>query len=60
MTNDTLQIKADEDGWIYLCDLGTGVWKKICDITKKSDLPESVRRKLDFARRTMEALNEQG
>jgi hypothetical protein len=54
--NEVIQIKSDEDGCVYLCDLATGKWRKVCDIAASDELPESVRRKLDVAWRGMKAL----
>jgi hypothetical protein len=55
---EILQIKADEDGCVYVCNLATGKWQKVCDITTPRELPESVRKKLRIAERAVINLEE--
>ena len=45
MGKDVIQIKADEDGCIYIYDVATDSWQKICDVNKR-ELPDSIREKV--------------
>jgi hypothetical protein len=58
MPNEVIQVKADEDGCVYICELATKTWKKVCDIVKIDDLPVSVRQKLCVAQESVKALRE--
>jgi hypothetical protein len=40
--SEVIQIKADEDGCVYLYNVATDAWQKLCDI-EAGELPESVR-----------------
>ena len=57
-TGEVLQIKADEDGCVYVCNLAAGKWQKVCDIVTPRDLPESVRKKLRIAEQAVNDLEE--
>jgi hypothetical protein len=57
MSNEVIQVRADEDGCVYICDLTTKTWKKVCDIVKIDDLPASVRQKLCIVQESVDALH---
>jgi hypothetical protein len=44
--NEIIQIKADENDCIYLYNIASGTWQKICDIKSTDGLPESVKKKV--------------
>ena len=44
--NETIQIKADEDDCIYLFDVDTKKWQKLCDVKAPKELPDSVKLKI--------------
>jgi hypothetical protein len=51
--NEIIQIKADEDGCIYMYNLATGTWQKVCDVIAPNELPASVARKVAEMQRSM-------
>jgi hypothetical protein len=55
--NEVIQIKSEKDGCVYICNLTTGKWQKVCDISSIKEMPEDVQAKFDVARRGLEALN---
>jgi hypothetical protein len=54
---EIIQIKSETDGCVYICNLLTGKWQKVCDIVSIGEMPEDVRAKFDMARRGLEALH---
>jgi hypothetical protein len=53
---EIIQIKSETDGCVYICNLVTGKWQKVCDISSIGEMPEDVQAKLDVAKRGLEAL----
>ena len=47
--DNVIQVKAVEDGCVYLFDKNTGKCQKVCDVTTADDLPVSVREQIDAA-----------
>jgi hypothetical protein len=43
-----------------MCDLVTGKWQKVCDISSIGEMPEDVRVKFDVAKQGLEALYGKG
>jgi hypothetical protein len=54
--NETVQIESEEDGCTYVCNLSTGKWQRVCEITSIREVPEDIRIMLDTLRRSLEAL----
>jgi hypothetical protein len=44
--NETIQIKAEEDGCIYIYDVAARTWQKLCFTRVAADIPESVKMKI--------------
>jgi hypothetical protein len=40
--NDSFQIRAEEDGCLYIFSLALGKWQKVCDNVLLKDVPKSV------------------
>jgi hypothetical protein len=51
MSNEVIQIKANEDDCVYIYNVELKKWSKLCDIKSSADLPASVKQKLDEMRR---------
>jgi len=52
---ELIQIKADEDGCIYIYNVDTLKWQKLCDIKSIKELPNSVKTKvLEMQRSTVQ------
>jgi len=43
---EIIQIKANEDGCIYIYNVGTKTWQKLSEIESTRELPKSVRNKI--------------
>ena len=50
--NEVIQIKANEDGCIYLYNVATESWQKVCDIKTANEIPDSVKSKIQKMQRT--------
>ena len=49
---DVIQVKADEDGCIYIYDNNTKTWQKFCSHIPVRDVPKSVWEKLSGVQRS--------
>jgi hypothetical protein len=45
MGTETIQIRSEEDGCIYIYNFTTRTWSKQCDV-KTPELPNSIRQKI--------------
>ena len=53
---DAVQITGDEDGCTYVLSFATGKWYRLCEISIESELPQSVKNKIDMAAQSLEKL----
>jgi hypothetical protein len=51
MGTEVIQIKAEEDGCVYIYNFLTRNWSKLCDV-KAPELPNSVTRKIQEVQRS--------
>jgi hypothetical protein len=54
MGTEVIQIKSDEDGCVYIYNLTSDTWSKLCDIETQK-LPQSVRVKVQKMQRSIPA-----
>ena len=47
---DSLQIKAEEDNCLYVLNLSTRKWHKVCEDLPLKDIPKSVWDKVEVMR----------
>jgi hypothetical protein len=48
---ETIQVKSEEDGCLYIYNFTTRTWSKQCDV-KPLELPNSVRQKIQEIQRS--------
>lgn len=54
--NEVIQIESEKDGYVYICNLTTGKWQKVCDISSIKEIPEDIKAQVAAMRQSMEEL----
>jgi hypothetical protein len=54
--NETIQIRSEKDGCVYICNLVTGKWQKLCDVTTPDAMPEDIKEQVAAVWKSMEEL----
>jgi len=49
---ELIQVKADEDGCVYIYNVDTEIWQKLSNVKSIEDLPNSVKTKVQRMQRS--------
>jgi hypothetical protein len=55
-----VQLKSEVDDCVYICNLLTGKWQKVCDVTTPDAMPHDIKEQVAVIQKSMDELCRSG